>query len=1208
MIIICPHCNARLKTHDQSSRTRGKCPRCLTAFPLRPTPVGLQPEPMTGGEPAPTQPDGPEKGAVRTDTSLSNSILTSAFQAFADAEASDTEDLDVSPSLLGWLRGLPRRLVSVWKRIRDPRGGDLSLRVIMGAALGLVLALALVGASVFFLRSRPEGGSLLGGRVVLEAPLSSSEVFALGQAVGATETKSSKPGSGPFTRVAILPPVRESRSFVLPTLGKTSYSGKPDPSLIADPTLKKGAIFYFGGPEASAVSGPVFASRGPFVLESRGFRSTAASKEATMGEEGSATQSPLEVFNLREGKSAGKFAWDAPVWFPSRLGPDGLYLVGAENSADMATTRRDGTLFVWKRDQAGPSGRIRVGGSIGWLDFISENQLAVLTYRSTGPALVVWNVAEAIELFAVELPAEQFEPPTRDRFARQVVTEDTKIYAPDAWAGAISPGGRMLILGGKGALVVVSLSENRLLGTLGIPTRLGLATDPKSPNPKNAPSYRGLGFSSDGRFLMGLLQTDALWLVSWLVESGQPVGAVPLDSAAYRGAPFPGPEPMTLFLPFVEATSGRQPSVYMEGLSLGPGAVIDQATGDTVCKLEFLPIRRLDERRVLVTSDLASLPDLPLPPALKSAASDPTALSASQRAALEMARRAWRAAFAASFDRQAMRERMTEQSGTTSWLPATLGVRSKDVVFRPAPPSKWTPLPALPPVVSGLSGLANVPATRPLFAESEVAFLALAEPDEETRQRATLAVQRYDLRTGRKLGDAFVTSPSSVSQRQEFTFDPYRVPVAAALSRDGAYLAMRDPVTFAGIDVWDRHGVRVLRLIPYGPETPVQWVGWSRQGRLLSIGAGKFSCWELRDGKAVFEVDGDYRLPVAEVRGRAWLAAAAANHVDFLDTDSGQCLGRLSLKGAATSDGSDDLTISPEGSLLAYLGKPSGAGVAGADRAADHLLLSWDLRDGNPFSPAAVPSVPGRAIVAIDPQRVLIGNLVWDVSIGLGVCQFEIAAARSLTDGPVPGAPDDRLWCVLSGQNAGESRLLPANRPGFDPGPFDANVLFTRKEPLALEIDLGTAERSREFGRLQLAWLQSRGFKIGPGGWRLRVTYKVSDTGKRLPDGTVVPTALVHQVLLNPLNQEAWSFDQAHTFGNSSKYYIGNKATGKNLPADLTEPYDFGGQSGREAIVGEMLDKSAHQPIELPETLGKFENRFQSFPVTIPLKLSEPAH
>ena len=388
----------------------------------------------------------------------------------------------------------------------------------------------------------------------------------------------------------------------------------------------------------------------------------------------------------------------------------------------------------------------------------------------------------------------------------------------------------------------------------------------------------------------------------------------------------------------------------------------------------------------------------------------------------------------------------------------------------------------------------------------------------------------------------------------------------------------------------------------------MQWVGWSRQRRLLSIGAGRFSCWDLRDGKAVFEVDGDYRLPVAEVRGRAWLAASATSHVDFLDTKTGQCLGRLSLAGTATSDGSDDMSISPEGSLLAYLGKPSGAGVVGANRAADRLLLSWDLRDGKPFLPAAVPSVPGRAIVAIDPLRVLVGNLVWDVSIGLGICQFDIAAAHGPNDGPIPGAPDDRLWCVLSGQNAGENRLLPVNRPGFDPGPFDANVLFTKKEPLALEIDLGTTERSREFGRLQLAWLQSRGYKIGPGGWRLRVTYKVDDTGKRLPDGAVVPSAHVRQVLLNRLNQEVWSLDQIHTFGSSSKYYIGNKATGKNLPAGLTEPYDFGGQSGREAIVEEMLDKSAHQPIELPETLGKLENRFQPFPVTIPLKLSEPAH
>src|SRR5262249_12885873 len=126
------------------------------------------------------------------------------------------------------------------------------------------------------------------------------------------------------------------------------------------------------------------------------------------------------------------------------------------------------------------------------------------------------------------------------------------------------------------------------------------------------------------------------------------------------------------------------------------------------------------------------------------------------------------------------------------------------------------------------------------------------------------------------------------------TFDPQKQGLVAALSNDGERLALRDPADAARVGVWGARGKRPPRPGPHGKK-PVQWVTWSADGKLLTLGGGKLTGWDVAGGKAVYEADGTYRLPADAVRGRAWLALSAGTHIDLLEAATGRCLGRLPL-------------------------------------------------------------------------------------------------------------------------------------------------------------------------------------------------------------------------------------------------------------------------------------------------------------------------
>ena len=143
---------------------------------------------------------------------------------------------------------------------------------------------------------------------------------------------------------------------------------------------------------------------------------------------------------------------------------------------------------------------------------------------------------------------------------------------------------------------------------------------------------------------------------------------------------------------------------------------------------------------------------------------------------------------------------------------------------------------------------------------------------------------------------------------------PHRLPLAA-LSLDGKRLAMRDPNDNSRVDVWDQDGKRLVGIVPYDPKTTIDWLGWGKDGKLLTLGAGRLMGWEIDGARAAYEVDGNYLSPPQIAPAGAWLALTGAEHVDLIDAATGKCLGRCQTS-KAKGGWYGPAVLSPDGKAL----------------------------------------------------------------------------------------------------------------------------------------------------------------------------------------------------------------------------------------------------------------------------------------------------
>jgi hypothetical protein len=1007
--------------------------------------------------------------------------------------------------------------------------------------------------------------------------------------------------------------------------GRTgAWEGKPDPARGELPALPANAFLHLRFMEPQPL---LAALGGPFALEIKGNRSTQPDRAVVGDDQKLSPNTPLLVKDLRTGQVVGRFAWKTPVWAQARLSPEAMYVVGPDNKPGTPATTKDGLLFVWKRETAQPVGELKVGGPVIWIDFVAVDKVAVLTFDET-PVLQLWDLANAKLEKRTPLPRGEFTPPKYDPSTFRPLAAGEKTYAPNPALGAVSPGGRYLALGGATAIHVIALPDGKRAGAFPVPRkRLWQSGKP------GEHTYLGLCFGKDGNELYGMLKTERGWLLTWSLATGLPTNMAALQAEELRGPLLPGPESGTVIVPVWKFDDGFVVTKLRTelGRPFATGAVVDTRNGMVLVPLTVLALRSCADG-LLAMNQWKFTPHLPQPPGYENRTlSDYDKLRRSESLVV----------YVASLDRDAIRQQWAAQSKNGARPPARLGDRTDLVIAKPAPPAEWARPPAPPPPMQGLVGAFHVPNAPALFGDAHVGFVdsyaELNDPrliaslrpkaqrgDKEAAAKLYAAYKhpagvhwhRYDLRTGKPAGPVIELWPWATSPFPGTALDFGSAPAALAMTRDGNRIALRDPADAARVDVWDASGKRLLGLLPYGGDTPVQWVGWSSGGRLLTLGSGKFTGWEVPSGKAVFEAAGGYRLPIAQVRGRAWVAVNAGPHIDLLDCEAGRCLGRCAPGGDEHDPSrATDLALAPDGTLLACLAwrkspEPRSMGA----------LLAWDLNTGQALPVVFTARTPGRALLVLDGRRVLLDgveevdlNLRRELAIYLPppVLTFDNLPHPG---GPLPSSPDGRLWSFGPEPGFEDLReqkgptlvmLRPLDLPGCDTTSADPALVFTKKTPLVVEVDLGSEERGRQFGKSLVTFLQNNGFQIGKGGWRLRASYEVQETEHYMTfkgwlGGLVnIPRVAITWKLYAPDGEVAHSAAAKSEFGQQSKYYKGERIVGKQGPYIQVEwTWEFD-KPPRQAMVEELLDgaaKSGGTP--LPPLLGKFQGKYQPLPVT----------
>ncbi|MGE5190974.1 MAG: hypothetical protein ACM3U2_00640, partial [Deltaproteobacteria bacterium] len=636
-------------------------------------------------------------------------------------------------------------------------------------------------------------------------------------------------------------------------------------------------------------------------------------------------QAPASLIDLRTGEKVGEFSWKSSFWNNPRLSPGGTYLVGPDPAPYWLQTQsfpeigkvEPNVLLVWKQKQETPAQKLAIPGVVLWAEFVSDDRL-VLYLAGNKASLQVWDVSTGSTVTDIPLSIEPFTLRTDPAAGRWG-------YFPSRLLGAISPGGRYVAVGGVDGISVSSLADGREVGTL--PITLG--------KEKHISEYRGVSFSPDGEELLALLgaETTRTTLRSWSVPTGTPLRELTLSFSA-NGALMPGPEPGTLMVgayPFAAGSSTFLRSVLDREQST---FLIDATTGRALVRHPSI-VRWSDSGPALA---LGPFPDgeaiaYPFAPSKK--------LPRIGIYPTDTVHAEFREACGKTDFGLARRPDPSEPDRT--------GVKT----VPPDPPASWAPPPTLdcaaPP-----GEVAYLPDRPTSFGIREIAVIRTRGLQGSKVPALEVIWERHDALSGAPLGDPIQLWP--------WAWNPVKHPGApekpvAALSADDRMLAMRDPESPARLDVWTADGRRLAGFYASRPDARIEWLGWDRGGRLLTVADGILTSWEVPGAKAVYEVDGGYTVLVDGVLQRNWLALSAGTHVDLIDVATGRCLDRCAARIAGTIL---DLAVSPDGAKLAavYLADPTAANrqtAANIVRAGrvnptsdpmEATLVVWDLHTG----------------------------------------------------------------------------------------------------------------------------------------------------------------------------------------------------------------------------------------------------------------------
>ena len=462
--------------------------------------------------------------------------------------------------------------------------------------------------------------------------------------------------------------------------------------------------------------------------------------------------------------------------------------------------------------------------------------------------------------------------------------------------------------------------------------------------------------------------------------------------------------------------------------------------------------------------------------------------------------------------------------------------------FEPVP---WAVDPAPPPAMPRLPNVVRLPDIYP-----ERFALYPTDPPSYTgvtsRQDAFL-FGRIDAATGLPVGPA--TTIQAVNGG----------PPLAAVSRAGALAVWNHREPSRAVRVWPPAGPPVDINMPALQFPLVDWLGWGADGTLVVLSNGKLSGWDMA-GQRRYEVDGPANQPVALDPAGRWLAVSrAGKHLDALDTATGRCLGRVGGEG-----GWAWLGMSPDGKRL--IGSRGAGGMQPAPMLELHV---WDAATGERQAVIAhwplAGSDSGGGVQWDGPDTAVYGHRnalkVFDLKTGL--LRAVVTPPRGFYG--LTASPDGRHW-----------GFTDALRPVPLPAPPTGELAFGPCSAVRVEARTGDTDRDKQYQRLLEAVLAREGFRIGGGGWAVRLTAAATDggflEGSQLGSGVRTPTIEGKTELLDPSGAVVGTGDLMRTtyLSLNSKYkrQAGPGRDQGGVPGMMVK-YDFGGRNPAAAMAEE---------------------------------------